>query len=135
IAALLLAASFAAGSPLLGTPLADAGSPPTEPPSTAPPSTAPPSTAPAPTTAPPTTAPPLTVPATVHDPACVVAVQPGDSISLISDRVGVEIGVLRGENGLGPDHVLRPGDLLDICAGNDVDDITGETRLPADIPD
>jgi len=88
-----------------------------------------------PPTTPPTTTPPLTVPANVHDATCVVAVQPGDSISVISDRVGVEIGALRTENQLADDHVLHPGELLDICPGNEVDDVAGGVRPPAWRPD
>ncbi len=108
--------------------VSDASAPPPDPPTSPAPTTA------VPTTAAPTTAPPLTVPATVHDAACVVVVQSGESISLISDQTGVEIGVLQRENGIGDGHVLRPGDLLDICAGNEIDDVTGEPRQPPDVP-
>lgn len=125
---LVVSGAFSAGLGLAGAGMSGASAPPSGPPTTAA-GAAP--TAPA-TTVPVTTAAPLTVPATVHDAACVVAVQPGESISLISDQTGVEIGVLQTENGFGDDHVLKPGELLDVCAGNEINDLDGSSReLPA----
>jgi LysM repeat protein len=74
-----------------------------------------------------TTEPPLDV----YDPTCVVKVEPGESLSLIADRFDDELlnpATLRAENGLA-DDVIQPDQLLDVCAGNSMNDITGEQRL------
>jgi L,D-transpeptidase catalytic domain len=74
-----------------------------------------------------TTVPPLPV----HDPACVVVVEPGDSLSLIAERIDDEAATvtnLQGENFLGDSDVIHPGEYLDVCVDNDVDDVTGEQR-------
>jgi len=100
--------------------------PPPPPPSSVPPTVASPTTtAPAPTT---TTLPP--VPPGVFNPACARVVRPGDSISLIADEIvpPVAASALLAENVIGPDHVLQPGDLLDVCVGNEVNDLNGASR-------
>ena len=117
------------------TAVANASAPPTTPPPT---TTAPPTSS-APTPAPTTAAAPTTttttlppVPAGVVNPECVRVVRPGDSVSLLADEVkpeAVGTSALQGENGFGGDHVLRPGDLIDMCVGNDVNDINGASRL------
>lgn len=88
-------------------------------------STVPPtSTTAAPTTT--TTVPPLDV----HDPLCVIAIAPGDSLGAIADRYDdetIDVTTLRAENDIIGD-LIHPGDLLDICVGNSLDDITGEQR-------
>lgn len=71
-----------------------------------------------------TTEPPLDV----YDPACVVAVELGDSLQLIADRFDDETvsGLsVQAENGL-PDETIYPGQLLDVCVDNGVNDVTGE---------
>ncbi|CAN5714802.1 hypothetical protein BH20ACT4_BH20ACT4_13700 [soil metagenome] len=69
----------------------------------------------------------------VHNPKCVVRIRPGDSLGLIADAVSddaVTIDALRSENGITDPDSIVAGDLLDICAGNDTDDITGDERVP-----
>ena len=102
--------------------------------------TSPPTTAPPTTAAPATTAPPPTIPATtttiplpadVFDPACAKVVQAGESLSLIADGVDdptVTPGSLAEENGITDRDTIHPGDVLDMCPGNQLDDITGEQR-------
>jgi LysM repeat protein len=71
-----------------------------------------------------TTEPPLDV----YEPECVLQVRPGESLSLLADRFDddtVTAASIRAENGLG-DDVIFPGQFLDVCVGNGVDDITGE---------
>lgn len=84
------------------------------------------------TTAPVNVAPTSTVPEEldVHDPRCVVVIQSGESLSLIADRFDddtVYPASIRAENEIG-DDIIHPGDQLDICVDNGIDDITGETR-------
>jgi hypothetical protein len=67
----------------------------------------------------------------VHDPACVVEVQPGDSLGAIVTSRADEIvtsATLRAENALA-DELIVPGQLLDVCIDNGLDDISGEQRL------
>ncbi len=71
-----------------------------------------------------TTVPPLDV----YDPACAVKVVEGDSLSLIADRFDDETvsgASVQAENGLA-DETISPGQLLDVCVDNGVNDITGE---------
>ena len=66
----------------------------------------------------------------VFTPECVVEVEPGDSLGLIVDRFDdetINISTVRSENDL-EGNVLTPGQLLDICVDNGLDDITGEER-------
>jgi hypothetical protein len=92
---------------------------------------APPAPTPSTTTAPSTTTTTTEPPLEVYDPACVVQVQPGDSLGAIvtsrADEI-VTIASLRAENGL-PDELIVPDQLLDVCIDNGLDDITGEQRL------
>lgn len=77
-------------------------------------------------TTPPTTAPPLDV----YDPACVVRVQPGDSLLTIVARFDddtADVETVMAENGL-TDDVIVPEQLIDVCVDNGIDDVTGETR-------
>ena len=67
----------------------------------------------------------------VYDPACVVTVEPGDSLGAIASAEADEIvtvASIQAENGL-PDELIVPGQLLDVCIDNGLDDITGEQRL------
>ncbi len=86
-------------------------------------------TTPAPSTTEPT---PTTEPATgTRDPGCVVTVAAGDSLSAIAARTdGVTLEAILDENRMTISHVIHPGDELDMCIGNDVDDVTGASRLP-----
>ncbi|MGH9132778.1 MAG: L,D-transpeptidase family protein [Ilumatobacteraceae bacterium] len=71
-----------------------------------------------------TTEPPLDV----YDPLCVVEVEPGDSLELIADRFDDETvsgPSVQAENALA-DGSIHPGQLLDVCVDNGVNDVTGE---------
>lgn len=64
---------------------------------------------------------------------CTVTVEPGDSLGAIVERVdddSVTLASLLEENRLAESDVIHPDDELDICIGNDVDDVTGASRLP-----
>ena len=68
----------------------------------------------------------------MHDPACTRVVQPGESLSLIADGINdptVTAESLRTENGIADANLVHAGDVLDVCPGNQIDDITGEQRL------
>jgi LysM repeat protein len=82
-----------------------------------------------------TTVPTSVVPALpVFDPACVVEVAAGDSLSRIADRFDddtVTVPSIRTENGVVGDNI-DPGDYLDVCVANGLNDITGEQRTEAD---
>ena len=75
------------------------------------------------------------MPPGVHDPACARVVQPGDSLSLIADSIDdptVTAESLSSENGVTNVDVIHAGDVLDVCPGNHLDDITGQERgVPA----
>jgi hypothetical protein len=91
--------------------------------------TTPPTSAPA-TSAPATSAP---VPTTTPREDCVVVVRPGDSLGAIANRIdddAVTVASLREENRLYQDDIIHPDDELDVCIGNDLDDVTGASRLP-----
>jgi lipoprotein-anchoring transpeptidase ErfK/SrfK len=97
--------------------------------------TAPPTTAAPTTTLPPTTT-TIPLPSGVHDPACARVVQPGESLSLIADGVDdptVTAGSLAEENGITDRDTIHAGDVLDMCPGNKLDDITGEERGVAEV--
>lgn len=68
-----------------------------------------------------------------HNPKCAVRLRTGDSLFAIAEAVDdrrVTIESLQRENRIeDPDHV-EAGDLLDICVGNKIDDVTGKP-LPA----
>ena len=73
-----------------------------------------------------TTVPPLDV----YDVACVVQVQPGEGLLEIVDRFDddtVDIETVIAENELATE-VLEPGQLLDVCVDNGLNDIDGSTR-------
>lgn len=73
-----------------------------------------------------TTEPPLDV----HDPACVVRVHAGEGLIEIATRFDDDIltvPAIVAENGL-PSEVVHPGQLLDVCVDNGLDDITGAQR-------
>ena len=67
----------------------------------------------------------------MYDPLCVVEVAPGDSIgAVVTDRADelVTVASVQAENGL-TDDLIVPGQLLDVCVDNGLDDVTGEQRL------
>lgn len=73
-----------------------------------------------------TTEPPLDV----HDPDCVVRVRPGEALGEIASRFDDDIltvAAIQAENAL-DGEILHPGQLLDVCVDNGLDDITGEQR-------
>ncbi len=66
----------------------------------------------------------------VYAPDCVVEVQPGESLSLIVDRYDDEtitVATVRAENGI-EGETIYPGQVLDICVDNGLDDVTGAER-------
>jgi hypothetical protein len=66
-----------------------------------------------------------------RDESCVAAVEPGGSLSAIAAaHRGVTVDGLLVENRIGVEVVLHPGDELDVCIGNDVDDVTGVSLRP-----
>ncbi len=80
-----------------------------------------------------TTAPPLDV----ENPPCVRAIQRGDSLSVLADRVRretVTVKSLQRENGITNPDSIAAGDYLDICVKNKINDITGEKRKPPPPP-
>lgn len=86
----------------------------------------------APTTS--TTIEPL--PDDIFDPACARRVQPGESLSLIADGVDdptVTPASLRTENGIADADRVNAGAILDMCAGNGIDDLTGEQRIEEEL--
>lgn len=83
-----------------------------------------------------TTTVPLPLPG-VENQDCVIAIQPGDSLSGIAARIEdpkVTVASLQLENGIADPDTVNGGDYLDICVGNDIDDITGEDRTAAPPP-
>ena len=67
----------------------------------------------------------------VHDPSCVYVIEPGDSLSLIADKIDdpeATVDFLRGENFLQDADTIHAGEYLDICVNNGIDDISGEER-------
>ena len=74
---------------------------------------------------------PFVHPPNVHDPECVIEIQAGDSLSLIAEAMpdtAVTYADLQAENDVADADHIESGDFLDICVGNQIDDITGETR-------
>ena len=68
--------------------------------------------------APTTTVAPTT---TAPEPICVVAAQPGDSLTAIAERNGITLEQLEQENLLDPNDVFHPGQEFDVCIGDVVD--------------
>jgi LysM repeat protein len=71
---------------------------------------------------------PATVPATVP-PVCVATIAAGDSLTAIATRSGLALAALLQENAIDDTATIHPGEQLDICVGNDVDDVTGASLL------
>ncbi|CAN5498700.1 hypothetical protein BH24ACT5_BH24ACT5_10700 [soil metagenome] len=77
---------------------------------------------------PPPTPPPPVHPTDVHDPQCVVIIQPGDSLSSIADSFddptitgeGIQL-----ENGISNPDRINAGAYLDVCVGNQINDVNG----------
>jgi LysM repeat protein len=70
--------------------------------------------------------------ATTEPPVCTWTVAAGESLTVIASRLGtgVDSAALREENGLTNPNLVAVGQVLDVCPGNDVDDVTGESRVP-----
>jgi hypothetical protein len=69
--------------------------------------------------------------------ACVVVVESGDSLGLIADSIpdpSVTVSSLQAENGISDVDVIEPGQRLDVCVGNGIDDVTGASREGAPVP-
>jgi hypothetical protein len=81
-----------------------------------------------------TAAPTTLATTTTTVPICVETVEPGDSLSVIASRTGLALEELEAENAVDSSVTIHPGQEFDICVGNDVDDVTGASRLapPAD---
>ena len=62
-------------------------------------------------------------------PVCTVTIANGDSLSAIANRTGVAIDYLLLENAIDETTTIHPDEQLDICIGNDVDDVTGVSLL------
>jgi LysM repeat protein len=62
---------------------------------------------------------------------CAVTVQPGDSLGSIVARLDgtLTLPALLDENGMVETDIIHPNEQLDVCPGNDVDDVTGTSRL------
>lgn len=66
-----------------------------------------------------------------HNPKCAVQIRSGDSLFAIAEAADdrdITILTLQRENRIKNPDRIDAGDLLDICVGNDVDDITGKRR-------
>lgn len=113
----------------------ETSAPPTTTPESAPPTSTPDSTPPG-SSVPPGDDPPTTMPpdAPVHEPACVVVVQPGEWLTLIAERIDddtVTVASIMKENSLTSD-VLNVGQLLDVCVDNGVNDVEGSALVDGD---
>jgi hypothetical protein len=67
------------------------------------------------------------------NPRCVVRIREGDSLFAITQaapRPAVTITSLQRENRIRNPDRIEAGDLLDICVGNGINDITGRPRVP-----
>lgn len=89
------------------------------------------------TTIPPVTAPPTTVDpiTTVHDRACVRTATDGDTLEKLAASLGKDVTLrsLWYENGF--IDTLTPGQLVDICPDNGINDLDGTAQLRAAHPD
>ena len=64
---------------------------------------------------------------------CIVTVLAGDFLARIAGRIDdASIEGIVAENRLVDGHVLHPGDVLDVCIDNGVDDITGASLVASD---
>jgi hypothetical protein len=67
------------------------------------------------------------------NPACIVVVEPGDSLGAIVDRLNdreINTEKLALENALADPDLINVGMELDVCPGNGIDDRTGEPWVP-----
>lgn len=83
---------------------------------------------PATAAAPPPAPPPPVQPTDVHDPQCVVIIQPGDSLSAIADSFDDPTITAEGiqlENGISNPDRINAGAYVDVCVGNQINDING----------
>ncbi len=74
---------------------------------------------------------PFVHPGDVFNPDCVIEIQEGDSLSIIAEAMpdtAVTYDDLAEENGIDDPDAINSGAYLDICVGNQVDDIDGGDR-------
>ena len=65
--------------------------------------------------------------------SCVLTVLAGDFLARIAGRTDdASIEGIVAENRLADGHILHPGDVLDVCIDNDVDDISGASLVASD---
>jgi LysM repeat protein len=65
---------------------------------------------------------------------CVVTVRSGDSLGGIVARLdgAITLEALLDENRMVETDLIHPNEQLDVCPGNDIDDVTGSSRLAPD---
>jgi hypothetical protein len=68
-------------------------------------------------------------PTSPPEPVCTATVEPGDTLIAIATRSGLTVDDLEVENLIHETDPIHPGQVLDVCIGNDTDDITGASRL------
>lgn len=81
---------------------------------------------------------PFVHPTDVGNPACVIELQRGDSLSDIAEEIpdtAVSYDDLALENDITDADRIEAGDYLDICVGNQLDDISGDTVDVNDVDD
>jgi hypothetical protein len=68
---------------------------------------------------------------TVPSEVCAVTVRPGDSLGGIVARLdrAITLEELLEENRMVESDLIHPNEQLDVCPGNDIDDVTGSSRL------
>jgi hypothetical protein len=68
---------------------------------------------------------------TVPSEMCAVTVRPGDSLGGIVARLdgAITLEELLEENRMVESDLIHPNEQLDVCPGNDIDDVTGSSRL------
>lgn len=83
------------------------------------------------TTPPPLPPTPFVHPPEAGNPDCVIEIQSGDSLDAIAEAIpdtAVSFEDLQMENGIDDADHIESGDYLDICVGNQIDDISGDQR-------
>ena len=68
----------------------------------------------------------------VYDAACVIVIQPGDTLNKIATEIDdetVTAETIAAENGITNPDAINAGAYLDICVGNGLNDVEGEQRV------
>ena len=68
-------------------------------------------------------------PTSPPEPVCTSTVEPGDTLIAIAARSGITVDELEAENLIDETDAIHPGQVFDVCIGNDTDDLTGASRL------